>query len=199
VIFGSIVRRTGRVSTAILTPEEAASTAMEISAGPQVALVTDRFEIAGRGFCGDADSNQVTVGGLPALILASSPVSLVVLPPSELKTGAAAVKISCNKNTAPPFLITFVELALEADSSPLKPGEHRSLTVRVRGTSSKIALEARNLASGIAELTGGTTAKQTSSGGPNNTAKFALVGRKRGSFSISIRLLPVVGKPSPKS
>jgi hypothetical protein len=59
-----------------LTPGEAASPSIEISAVPKVASVTDRFEISGRGFCGDADSNQVTVGGQPALILASSPASL---------------------------------------------------------------------------------------------------------------------------
>jgi hypothetical protein len=157
VIFATLPGHSARVATAVLTAQEAGSSSMEISTVPQVALVTDRFEISGRGFCGDADSNQVTVGGLAALVLASSPVSLVVLPPGELKTGAAAVKISCNKNMTPPFLTTFVELALEADSSPLKPGEHRSLTVRVRGTSAKVALEARNLASGVAELTGGPT------------------------------------------
>ncbi len=198
VIFGSIDERPGRVSTVILTSEETASSSTEISAAPQFALATDRFEVSGRGFCGDADSNQVTIGGLPALILASSPVSLLVLPPDDLKIGTAAVKISCARKAAAPFRTTFVELALEADSSPLKPGEHRSLTVYVRGTSAKIALEARNLASRIAELAGGTTVKQTSSGGPNNTAKFSLVGREQGSFSISIRLVPIAGKPSPK-
>jgi hypothetical protein len=197
VIFASIPGRPGRVATAILSSKEAASTAIEISSVPQVALVTDRFEISGRGFCGDADANQVTVGGQPALILASSPMSLVVLPPFETKPGAAAVEISCSKNAAPAFLTTFVALELEADSSPLKPGEHRSLTVHVRGSNSKIALEARNLAPGIAELTGGTVVKQTSSGGMNNTAQFELVGRKQGSFLISIRLVPVVSRPYP--
>ena len=101
VVFASIEGRTGRVATAILTPNEAASTSIEISAVPQVASLTDRFEISGRGFCGDADSNQVIVGGQPALILASSPVSLVVLPPMGLKPGTAAVEVSCAKNVAP--------------------------------------------------------------------------------------------------
>jgi hypothetical protein len=160
-------------------------------------LVTDRFEISGRGFCGDADSNQVTVSGQPAVILASSPAFLVVLPPIETKPGAAAVEVSCAKNTAPAFLTTFVALDLEADPSPLKPGKHRSLAVRVRGTDTKIALEAQNLAPHIAELTGGTAVKQTSSGGTKNTARFELVGRKQGSFLISIRLVPVVSRPYP--
>lgn len=198
VLFASMEGRPGRTATAILTAQEAASASLDISAVPFFALVTDRFEISGRGFCGDADSNQVRIGGQPALILASSPVSMVILPPDDLNTGAAAVKVTCGKNAAPPFLITFVELALEADSSPLKPAEHRSLTVRVRGTSAKIAIEARNLAPEIAELVGGATVKQTSSGGPNNAAQFTLIGRKRGSFSVSIRLVPAVGKPSSK-
>jgi hypothetical protein len=196
VVFASIEGRPGRVATAIVTAKEAASASIEISAVPQIASVTDRFEISGRGFCGDADSNQVTVGSQPALILASSPVSLVVLPPIGLKPGAAPVAVSCAKNVAPVFQTTFVTLELEADSSPLKPGEHRSLTVHVRGTISKIPLEARNLAPDIAELTGGAVVKQSSSGGANNAAQFEVVGQKRGSFLISIRLVPLAGRPS---
>jgi hypothetical protein len=197
VTFGSIAWRPDRVATTILTPAEAASASIEISAVPKVASVSDRFEISGRGFCGDADLNQVTVGGQPALILASSPASLVVLPAMGMKPGAAPVEVSCAKKVAPAFLTTFVALELEADSSPLKPGEHRSLSVRVRGTNTKISLEARNLAPDIAELTGGAVVKQSSSGSANNTAKFEVVGRKRGSFMISIRLVPVVGRPNP--
>jgi hypothetical protein len=197
VIFGSIAGRPDRVATAILTPAEGASGSIEISAAPKVASVSDRFEISGRGFCGDADLNQVTVGGQPALILASSPASLVVLPAMGMKPGAAPVEVSCAKKVAPAFLTTFVALDLEADSSPLKPGEHRFLTVRVRGTNSKISLEARNLAPDIAELTGGTVVKQSSSGSANNTAQFEVVGRKRGSFLISIRLVPMVGRLNP--
>jgi hypothetical protein len=189
VIFASIAGRTNRVATTILTPKEAATASIEISAAPQVATLTDRFEVSGRGFCGDADANQVTVAREPALVLASSPTSLVVLPPGELNLGPAEVQISCAKNTAQAFLTTFVALELEADSSPLKPSEHRALTVRVRGINSRITLEARNLAPEIAELTGGTAVKQSSSGGSNNTAQFEVVGRKNGTFRISIRLV----------
>jgi hypothetical protein len=195
VIFASIAGRASRVATVILSPKEAAAASIEISATPQVATLTDRFEVSGRGFCGDADANQVTVGGEPTLVLASSPTSLVVLPPAELEPGPAAVEISCAKNTAQTFLTTFVALELEADSSPLKPGERRTLTVRVRGTNSSITLEARNLALDIAELTGGTAVKQSSSGGSNNMAQFDVVGRKNGSFRISIRLAPSQGRP----
>src|SRR6195256_4694528 len=63
VIFGSIAGRPGRGPTAILSASEAASTSIEISSAPRVASLTDRFEIFGRSFCGDADANQVMVAG----------------------------------------------------------------------------------------------------------------------------------------
>ena len=195
VIFASIAGRMGRVATAILSPSEAASASIEVSSAPRVASLTDRFEIFGKGFCGDADSNQVTIAGQRAIVLASSPASLIVLPPQDLQPGATEVEISCAKRQSPPFSVTFVGLDLEADSSPLKPGEHRALTVRVRGTTAKITLEARNLATEIAELTGGNPLRTSSSGGAENLGKFEIVGRKNGSFLISIRLVSSLGRP----
>ena len=197
VIFGSIAGRTGRVATAILSASEAASASIEVSSTPRVASLADRFEIFGKNFCGDADANQVTIAGEPAIVLASSPAALVVLPPSELQPGSAAVEVSCAKRQSPLFSVTFVGLHLEADSSPLKPGEHRALTVRVRGTTGKIALEARNLAPEIAELSGGNPVRASSSGSAENVARFEVVGRKNGSFLISIRLVPLLGHPQP--
>jgi hypothetical protein len=197
VIFGSIAGRTGRVATAILMPSEAASASVEISSAPQVASLTDRFEILGKGFCGDPDANQVTIAGQPALVLASSPAALVVLPSPDLQPGSAVVEVSCAKRQAPPFSVTLVGLTLEADSSPLKPREHRTLTVRVSGTAAKIALEARNLAPDIAELSGGNPARASSSGSAENLAKFEVAGRKNGNFLVSIRLVPSLGRPLP--
>ena len=197
VIFGSIAGRSGRVPAAILLPGEAASASIEISSAPRVASLTDPFEIFGKSFCGDADSNQVTIAGQPAIVLASSPAALVVLPPPDLQPGRATVEVSCAKRQAAPFSVTFAGLELEADSSPLKPGEHRALTVRVRGTTAKIALGARNLAPEIAEPSGGNPARVSSSGGEENVAKFEVTGRRNGSFLISIRLVPSAGRPLP--
>ena len=197
VIFGSIAGRTGRVATAILSPSEAVSASIEVSSTPRVASLTDRFEIFGKSFCGDADANQVTIAGQLAIVLASSPAALVVLPPSELQPGSAAVEVSCAKRQAPGISAAFVGLELEADSSPLKPGEHRALAVRVRGASGKIALEARNLAPEIAELSGGNPVRASSSGGADNYARFEVVGRSNGSFLISIRLVPSLRSPLP--
>ena len=197
VIFGSIAGRTGRVATAILSPGEAASTSIEVSSAPQFASLTDRFELFGKSFCGDADANEVKIAGQPAIVLASSPIALVVLPPPDLHPGSSAVEVSCAKRQSPAFSITLVGLALEANSSPLRPGEHRMLTAHVSGTAAKIALEARNLAPDIAELTGGNSVRVSSSGGAENFAKFEVVGQKNGSFLISIRLVPSLRSPLP--
>jgi hypothetical protein len=105
------------------------------------------------------------------------------------------VNISCANHQAPSFAVAFAALDLEADSSPLKPGEHRALTVRVRGTMAKIVLEARNLAPKTAELSGGNPIRLSSSGGAENFARFDLIGKKNGSFLISIRLVPSFAHP----
>jgi hypothetical protein len=195
VAFASIQGRPDKVSTAIIAPDEAAATAIEIASAPRFASLTDRFELLGRGLCGDADANRVMVGGQPAIVLAASPVSLVVLPPMDREPGPANVEISCAKRQAAPLTITLVSLEMEADSSPLKSGEHRALTIRVRGTTAKIALEARNVAPEIAALSGGNPVRLSSSGGAENFVRFELIGRKNGSFLISIRLVPTLGRP----
>ena len=130
------------------------------------------------------------VAAKPALVLASSPVVLTVLPPPDLEPGRAAIEVSCAKHPVSRFSITFLDLSLNADSSPLAPGEHRTLTVNVRGTAAKVPLEARNLSPKVAELAGGNPVKASSSGGTQNAAHFELIGRDRGNFQISVRLLP---------
>ena len=194
-ISASIEGRSGRVTSTILTATEVPSATEEVTDAPRVASASDRFEFLGHGFCGDADANHVTIAGLPGLVLASSPGSLTVLPPADLDPGPAVVKASCGQKSAEPFTVVFVSLELEASREPLAPGEQRALSVRVRGSTAKISLEARNLAPDIAELSGGGTVKALSSGGADNLAKFELVGKKRGNFTVSIRLLAPLSPP----
>ena len=195
VIFASITGRTDRVLSVILTPAEASTSSIEIASVPRFASLADRFEVLGKGFCGDADANQVRISGRSALVLASSPVSLSVLPAVDLDPGDASVEISCAKRIARPFGLSLVGLDLEADDLPLKPDERRALTVRVRGTTEKISLEARNLAPAVAELAGGRLLQVLSSGGTRNQARFEVTGRKDGNFQIAIRLVPDMVAP----
>ncbi len=194
VIYATIGTRSAHVYTTILTTTEVNSSLLQVSVPPEFASLTDRLELAGSGFCGDADANTVRVAGKPALVLASSRAALIVLPPTDVPLGPANIETSCGKRSAPTFSITFLDLSLDADSSPLAAGEHRTLTVDVRGTVAKVLLEARNLSPKVADLSGGNPAKVSSSGGAENVAHFELIGRERGDFMISVRLLPM---PSP--
>jgi hypothetical protein len=189
VIYATIASRSTRTYTTILTPAEVSSTLLQISSAPDFASLADRFELAGTGLCGAADANAVRIAGQPALVLASSPATLIALPPENLQPGPATLEVSCSKHSAPPISITFLGLSLDADSSPLTPGEHRTLTVHVEGTAAKVPLEARNLSPAIADLAGGNTARISSSGGAENSGEFQVTGRTHGNFLISVRLL----------
>jgi hypothetical protein len=195
VILGSIIGRRGHVPMVVVTPTQVAAASMEVSSAPRVASVADRFELSGYGFCGEADANQVLIGGEKALVLASSPASLVILPPPGLALGRASVDIDCANKVAPPLEIVFISLELDDPPARLAPGEHRSLTIFVRGTTGRVEIEARNLAPNIAELQGGNAVRVASSGGMKNLAHFEVVGRKRGKFLFSIRLLPAYAHP----
>ena len=195
VIYATIASQPTRVYTTVLTPAEiTSSSSLQVSSAPRFPSLADRFELSGSGFCGDADGNTVRVAGKPALVLASSPVVLIALPPTDLDPGPAAIEVSCAKRSAPPFSIAFLILTLDADTSPLAPGERRALTVHVSGTAAKVPLEARNLSPKVAQLTGGNPANISSRGGAQNAAQFELIGLERGNFRISVRLLPT---PSP--
>ena len=137
VISASIAGRSGRVYTTIMSPTEAASPTIDVSAAPRIASVSDRFELAGRGFCGRR-RRQSHPCRRPARAGRRFVADVTVLPPADLDPGPASVQASCAKRDAPAFSVKFVALTLEADSSPLAPGDHRALTVRVRGTTSRV-------------------------------------------------------------
>jgi len=194
-IYAAIQGRTGRVGSTIVASVESPSGTPDVALAPRVASLSDRFEFMGHGLCGDADANHVLIHGLPGLVLAASPAYLAVLPPAELQPGPAQVQVSCGPKSSPEFTVVFVALELEAGNAALAPGEHRKLTVRVKGTTTKVNLEARNLAPEVAELQGGTAVRALSTGGAENVESFELVGKKRGNFLISIRLVAPLSAP----
>ena len=194
-IYAAIQGRAGRVASTLVTSVESPSATQEVALAPRVASLSDRFEFMGHGFCGDADANHVLIHGLPGLVLASSPAYLAVLPPAELQAGPAEVQVTCGQKSSPAFTVVFVSLDLEAGNAVLAPGERRKLTVRVKGTATKVNLEARNLAPDVAELQGDTPVRAVSTGGADNVANFELVGRQRGNFVISIRLVAPLSAP----
>lgn len=194
-LYAAIAGRSGRVKTTVVSEEQAATSGIEVALAPRMASLSDWFTLFGGGFCGDADRNTVTVGGKKALVLASSPLSLLVLPPQDLPPGVAAVEVSCRNQTVGNLSLDFLSLQLEADHSPLAPGQKRNMLVRVNGTDDQVPLEARNFAPGVAELTGGDSVKLSTTGGTNNTATLELTGRTHGRILVSIRLRPIYARP----
>jgi hypothetical protein len=197
ILYATIVGRPGRIQTQVVAASTGKTTETKIVQAPHFASLSDRFELQGHGFCGDADKNVVLVNGHAALVLAASSESMAILPPEELEVGPADVTVACGKNQAGATHLTFLALALQADAAPLKPGQERTLTVRVSGSQEKVALEARNLAPEIAELAGGNPAKAISSGGAQNVAVFPLTGKQHGNILVSIRLLPGAVRTEP--
>jgi hypothetical protein len=189
VLYANIQGRPGRVQTMVIAAPADANTPSVLQA-PHFASLSDRFELQGHGFCGDADKNIVQVNGEAALVMASSSESMTVLPPEGLQPGPGDVTVACNQGPSSAARVIFLSLSLEADTSPMQPGQQRTLTVRIVGTHDKVILEAHNLAPEIAELAGGDTAKAISSGGAENVATFPLTGKQRGNVLVSIRLLP---------
>ena len=197
ILYATIVGRPGRIQTQVATASAGKTTETKILQAPHFASLSDRFELQGHGFCGDADKNLVLINGQAALVLAASSESLAILPPEELEAGPADLTVACGKNQAGATHLTFLALALQADNSPMQPRQKRTLTVRISGSQEKVALEAHNLAPAIAELEGGNPAKATSSGGPRNVAVFPLTGKQNGNILVSIRLLPGAVRTEP--
>ena len=196
ILYATIQGRPGRVQTEVISASTS-KTPTEVRSAPHFASLADRFELQGHGFCGDADKNIVQMNGRPALVLAASSESITVLPPAELDAGPANVSVSCNKADAGWAHIVFLALSLEADSSPLQPGQKRTLSVHIAGTQERVGLEARNLAPDVASLDAGNPARATSSGGAQNTALFPLTGKQHGNILVSIRLLPGTVRAQP--
>jgi hypothetical protein len=189
VLYATIQGRRGRVQTLVIAAPANASTP-SVEQAPRFASLSDRFELQGHGFCGDADKNVVQVNGESALVMAASSESMTILPPEDLQPGPADVTVACNKGAASAARLIFLSLSLQADTSPMQPGQKRTLSVRIEGTRDKVTLEARNLAPEIAELAGGNPAKAISSGGAENVASFPLTGKQHGNILVSIRLMP---------
>jgi hypothetical protein len=192
VVFVQFAGRPGKIATTVLPAPENPLTELRVTSYPRVAVISDRFEVTGSGFRGEADANHATVGGQPALILAASPVSLVILPGPELRTGATKFQLESSGQKTSELPITLVSLALSATSARLEAGERQKLSVEVQGSTERLVIEARNLAPELSELPRGNPLRMVTSGGEKNTAQFEVVGRKAGDFLVSIRLVPGV-------
>jgi hypothetical protein len=158
---------------------------------PRMAALTDRFSVTGAGFGGEAAAVEARLGDAPAMVLAASPVVLVLLPSPKLAPGAARLEVRVGPSRAEPATILLVAFELASEKPHLAPREKCKFTVRVRGTEQPVEIELRNLTPDTVKLAeDDSVVRVRSTGGADNKAQVVLEGRRAGDFSLSARLIP---------
>ncbi|MCL6566610.1 MAG: IPT/TIG domain-containing protein [Acidobacteriia bacterium] len=186
-----------RASALVLEAPPPSAPAPVVHAVAPLLALSDRFTVIGSGFSADADTNRVTLGGQPALVLAASPLALVVLPNPRADRGLVELTVEVGGRRSAPVSVTLVALEIASGKTQLARGERGVVEVRVRGTSQPVELEARNLTPETIGLAGGEVQRIRTSGGEDNRARIALSGRRGGEFALSVRLVPpAVGLPN---
>ncbi len=165
-----------------------------VTQAPAVVSLHDRFMIMGQGFASYVDANHVHLGGQPALVLAASPLSLVILPGPKTAPGPADLTISVAGAEAKTRL-TVVAFEFDSGARPIKRGKKGKLHVRVVGSEQSLPIEVRNLSTGVVWFPHGDTQLLKTSGGANNAATIEVKGIAPGDFSFSAKLAPLPSGP----
>ena len=163
---------------------------VQVDEFPHVISLHDRFTLSGSGFRGEAEANRAFLGNQPALVLAASPVGLVIAASPHAAPGSTQLLIEVDGRSPGPVPITLVAFELASEKKQLAPKEKSKLVVRVRGSEQPLELEARNLTPEVAKLAGGNVQRLTTRGGRDNTAMILIEGRRPGNFSLGFRLIP---------
>jgi hypothetical protein len=177
------------------SPVRGAETAKgELSVAAMISL-KDRFTICGGGFRGDADANRVTMNGDRALVVASSPECLVVLPSPRATPGAAKLTVNSpgsDRNAT----TTLVSLQFEAPQIAPVPGQRSELTVHVEGSDAPLNVTIQNETPGVLEFLKGDTQEVRTTGGSRNVAQVQIGAIRSGDYSFSARLIPSPDLPA---
>ena len=190
VLLAHLSGQTGNVPAVVLSAAESGPTGLRVTSYARVVSLSDRFEVSGNGFQGDAGADRVTLGGKAALVVAASTIALVVIPAPGLDAGPAQFTVESDGRSSGPLPVTLVSLELSASKEGLAAKESGVLTVRVRGSSEPLIVEVRNLSPDLVALASGALKQLTTSGGEDNTAQVKMRGVRPGDFSISARLVP---------
>ena len=196
---GVLVAQYGSVkaSVTVILPAENPPDGVQVTETPQLISLHEPFSIAGSGFRGEAEGTRAWLGEQPALVLAASPVSLVVQPGPRTPPGTTQLVIEAGGRSPGPVPITLVSLEISAEKKQLAPKEKGKLTVVARGSELRLEVEVRNLTPDVVKMPEGAKVLRTATrGGAENAAEIELEGRRAGEFSVSVRLIPpVAGLP----
>ena len=166
------------------------ASAFKIASYPRVLAILDRFSIEGHGFRGAADSNHVFLGDQPCLVVASSPISLVVLPGLHVPLGAIALRVRAGASETVPLPVTGVLLDFSGPAETPTAGAEGKLILRVHGTTEPLTVEVRNSSPEIVRLLRGNVQRLGTSGGEQNTVPVELKFLASGNYVITARVAP---------
>jgi hypothetical protein len=180
-------------ATIVISPENLprrdAAAAVIVSRYPHVLTLQDRFVLEGAGFRSEADSNHISLNGDPCLVIASSPVSLVVLPGPRGLIGDAQLKVVSGGADAGSFPVSVAALEFSGPSSAVDAGSTGRLILRARGTTLPLIVEVRNGSPRVIRLTLGNVQRIKTSGGDDNIAPIEVNFLTDGNYSVTARLI----------
>lgn len=197
-IFG---QETTAVSTVVAPPSSAAPgpTSTDLAqltqshstfSVPRFLTLHDRFTIEGGGFSGRADANHVFLADQPCLVVASSPLSLVVLPGLHVPIGPIALRVSAGGRDLGPFPVAAVQLEFTGPAGGLTVGNQSKLVLHVRGATERLAVDVRNGSPEIIQFVHGNVQRLETSGGEQNIASVDLKLLAAGNYIVTARLIP---------
>jgi hypothetical protein len=172
------------------TSAENSSAVARVLAYPHFISLHDRFTMEGVGFRGEADANRVFLAGQACLVLASSPVSLVVLPGPHIPIGEIDLRVAVAGRDAASNPVVMVLLEISGPSEAPPAGAQGKLIVLAHGTRERLIVEVRNGSPEIIQLSRGNAQRVTTSGGERNTAEIDTIFLAPGDYTVTARLIP---------
>jgi len=181
------------VSTNVVASEDSGphggSGGVKVISYPHVMATHDRFTLEGSGFLGVADSNHVYLNDDPCLVVAASPVSLVVLPGPRVPVGDVSLHLTVAGIDAGQFPVSAVLLEFSGPTEAVNAGSSGKLILHAHGTTLPLLLEVRNGSPGVIQLSKGNVQRLKTSGGEENLAPVEVKFMTGGNYSVSARLI----------
>jgi hypothetical protein len=187
LMFARIPGTEAREAADVL-PRGSGSGSLQLAQIPTVVSLENRFAVSGGGFQGDADLNRVEVAEKAILVLASSPVQLIVMPPASAPPGPASL-VLIEGTTEIAAKITLVDVVSSGSSDrQIRRGKKTTILLHLRGTAEPVDLVIRDLSPQVAQFPHRNEVSVRTTGGSNNSAIVLLKGISTGSFSYAVSL-----------